>query len=68
MFFFNYMIQYPYLQEEEMPPEAKMRMRNVGRYLYFLAHLSLQYKKTANSVVLSLFMRTNGKCNNSHAP
>ena len=28
----------------------------------------LQYKKTADSVLLSLFMRTNGKCNNSHAP
>ena len=29
---------------------------------------NLQYKKTADSVLLSLFMRTNGKCNNSHAP
>ena len=29
---------------------------------------NLQYKKTAGSVLLSLFMRTNGKCNNSHAP
>ena len=29
---------------------------------------NLQYKKTADSVVLRLFMRTNGKCNNSHAP
>ena len=28
----------------------------------------LHYKKTADSVLLSLFMRTNGKCNNSHAP
>ena len=27
-----------------------------------------KYKKTADSVLLSLFMRTNGKCNNSHAP
>ena len=25
-------------------------------------------KKTADSVLLSLFMRPNGKCNNSHAP
>ena len=29
---------------------------------------NLQYKKTANSGVLRLFMRTIGKCNNSHAP
>ena len=29
---------------------------------------NLQNKKTADSVLLSLFMRTNGKCNNSHAP
>ena len=29
---------------------------------------NLQYKKTADSVLLSLFMRTNRKCNNSHAP
>ena len=29
---------------------------------------SLQYKKTADSVLLSLFMRTNGKCNIFHAP
>ena len=29
---------------------------------------NLQYKKTADSVLLSLFMRTNGMCNNSHAP
>ena len=29
---------------------------------------NLQYKKTAGSVLLSLFMRTNGKCNNSHVP
>ena len=28
---------------------------------------NLQYKKTADSVILSLFVRTNGKCNNSHA-
>ena len=28
---------------------------------------NLQYKKTADSVLLSLVMRTNGKCNNSHA-
>ena len=27
-----------------------------------------QNKKTADSVLLSLFMRTNGKCNNFHAP
>ena len=26
------------------------------------------YTKTADSVLLSLFMRTNGKCNNYHAP
>ena len=29
---------------------------------------NLQYKKTTDSVLLSLFMRTNGKCNNSHVP
>ena len=29
---------------------------------------NLQYKKTADLVLLSLCMRTNGKCNNSHAP
>ena len=29
---------------------------------------NLQYKKTADSVLLSMFMRPNGKCNNSHAP
>ena len=29
---------------------------------------NLRYMKTADSVLLSLFMRTNGKCNNSHAP
>ena len=29
---------------------------------------NLQYRKTAYSVLLSLFMRTNGKNNNSHAP
>ena len=31
---------------------------------------NLQYKKPADSVLLSLslFMRTNGKCNHSHAP
>ena len=29
---------------------------------------NILYTKTADSVLLSLFMRTNGKCNNSHAP
>ena len=29
---------------------------------------NLLYKKAADSVLLSLFMRTNGKCNNCHAP
>ena len=29
---------------------------------------NLLYKKTADSVLLSLFMRINAKCNNSHAP
>ena len=29
---------------------------------------NLPYKKTADSVLLSLFRRTNGKGNNSHAP
>ena len=29
---------------------------------------NLQHKKIADLVLLSLFMRTNGKCNNSHAP
>ena len=29
---------------------------------------NLQYKKTADSLILSLFMRTNGKFNNAHAP
>ena len=29
---------------------------------------NLQYKKTTDSVLLYLFMRTNGKCNNSHTP
>ena len=29
---------------------------------------NLKYKKTADSVLLSLFMKTNGKCYNSHAP
>ena len=29
--------------------------------------LNLQYKKTADSVLLSLFTRTIGKCNDSHA-
>ena len=29
---------------------------------------NLQYKKSADSVLLRLLMRTNGKCNNSHAP
>ena len=29
---------------------------------------NLQYKKTAELVLLSLFMSLNGKCNNSHAP
>ena len=29
---------------------------------------NLQYKKTADLVLLSLFMETNGKWNNSHAP
>ena len=29
---------------------------------------NLQYKKTADSVLSSLFMRTNGKCNNSQVP
>ena len=29
---------------------------------------NLQNKKTADSVLLSLFIETNGKCNNSHAP
>ena len=29
---------------------------------------NLQYKKTADSVLLRLFMRTNGKCNNSDTP
>ena len=29
---------------------------------------NLQCKKTADLVLLCLFMRTNGKCNNSHAP
>ena len=28
---------------------------------------NLQYKKTADSILLSLFMRNNGKCNNCHA-
>ena len=29
---------------------------------------NLQYMKTANSVLLSQFMRTNGNCNSPHAP
>ena len=29
---------------------------------------NLQYKKTADLVLLSLLMRTNGKCKDSHAP
>ena len=29
---------------------------------------NLQLKKTADSVLLNLFMRTNGKCNISYAP
>ena len=29
---------------------------------------NLQYKKTADSVSLSLFMGTNGSYNNNHAP
>ena len=29
---------------------------------------NLQYKKTAGWGLLSLFIKTNGKCNNSHAP
>ena len=33
----------------------------------FRNRVSLQYKKTIDSVILSLFMRSNGKCNNSHA-
>ena len=33
----------------------------------FVYRENLQYKKTADSVLLSLFMRTNVKCNNHHA-
>ena len=35
---------------------------------FFRNKVNLQYKNTAGSVLLSLFMRTNGKCNNTHAP
>ena len=34
----------------------------------FINSVNLQYKKTGDSVLLSLFMRTNGKCNIFHAP
>ena len=29
---------------------------------------NLQYMKMADSVLLNLFLRTNGMCNNSHVP
>ena len=29
---------------------------------------NLLFKKTANSISFGLFMRTNGKCNDSHCP
>ena len=35
---------------------------------YFRYRENLQNKKTADSVLLSLFIKINGKCNNSHAP
>ena len=38
------------------------------KYGSFRNREKLQYKKTAESVWLNLFKRTNGKINNSHAP
>ena len=34
----------------------------------FRNRVNLQYKQTADSVLMSLFMRTNGKCNYTHTP
>ena len=37
-----------------------------GKDGFFRNRENLHFKKTADSVLLNLFMRTNGKCNNSH--
>ena len=44
------------------------RLRIIWKNWLFRYRENLQYKKTADSVWLGLFMRTNGKCNNSQAP
>ena len=41
---------------------------NLEKNRSFRNRENLQYKETAYSVLLSLFMRTNGWCNNFHAP
>ena len=45
-------------------------MNNLNKNGSFRNRENLQYKKTAFSVLLSMFMfmKTNGKCNNPHAP
>ena len=49
-------------QRKLLPPLNNLENRS------FRNRENLFYKKTADSVLLSLFMRTNGKCNKSHAP
>ena len=45
-----------------------LRPLNNLEYRILRSRENLRYKKTADLALLSLFMRINGKCNNSHAP
>ena len=45
-----------------------MKYQNKLEDVSFRNRENLQYKKTVDSVLMSLFMRTYGKCNNAHAP
>ena len=59
------------LLKEQTANKTKKMMKNLQIILKngsFRNIENLQFKKTANSVLLSLFIRTNGKCNKSHAP
>ena len=48
--------------------KAAATPKKSGKIGSFKKRNNLQYKKKADSVLLSLFMRTNGKCNNSQVP
>ena len=57
-----------YLARQWSVEFSEPNLNNLDKTGSFRIRENLQYKKTADSVLLSLFMRTNVKCNNYHAP